>query len=88
MYGYAFAAIASTIVLGAAVVFSGLFPNVMPSSLDPAHSLTVYNASSSRLTLQVMSIVALFFVPVVLAYQGWSYYVFSKRISRDAIPRE
>jgi cytochrome bd ubiquinol oxidase subunit II len=35
-----------------------------------------------------MSIVALFFVPIVLAYQGWSYYVFKKRVSRDAIPRE
>lgn len=88
MGGYAFAAIALTIVLGAAVVFSGLFPNVMPSSLDPANSLTIYNASSSRLTLQIMSVVALLFVPVVLAYQGWSYYVFSKRISRDSIPRE
>jgi cytochrome bd ubiquinol oxidase subunit II len=88
MLGYAFGAIAFTIVLGAAVVFSGLFPNVMPSSLDPAYSLTVYNASSSRLTLQVLTVVALLFVPVVLAYQGWSYYVFSKRISRDAIPRE
>lgn len=88
MHTYAFAAIATTIVLGAAVVFSGLFPNVLPSSLDPAHSLTIYNASSSKLTLQVMSVVALFFVPIVLAYQGWSYYVFGKRISRDAIPRE
>ena len=88
MQGYAFAFTAATILLGAAVVFYGLFPNVMPSSIDTAYSLTVYNASSSQLTLQVMSIVALFFVPVVLAYQGWSYYVFSKRISRDAIPRE
>lgn len=88
MQGYAFAAIAFTIVLGAAVVFYGLFPNVMPSSLDAAYSLTVYNASSSQLTLQVMTVVALFFVPIVLAYQGWSYYVFSQRISRDAIPRE
>ncbi|MDR4988796.1 MAG: cytochrome d ubiquinol oxidase subunit II [Bacteroidales bacterium] len=88
MQGYAFAAMAATILLGASVVFYGLFPNVMPSSLDPAYSLTVYNASSSQLTLRIMSIVALFFVPIVLAYQGWSYYVFSKRITRDAIPRE
>ncbi len=88
MQGYAFASIAVTIVLGAAVVFSGLFPNVMPSSLDAAHHLTVYNASSSTMTLKIMTIVALFFVPIVLAYQGWSYYVFSQRISRDAIPRE
>ncbi len=88
MQGYAFAAMAGTILLGTAVVFYGLFPNVMPSSLDSAYSLTVYNASSSQLTLRIMSIVALFFIPVVLAYQGWSYYVFSKRVSRDAIPRE
>lgn len=88
MQGYAFAAMAATILLGASVVFYGLFPNVMPSSLDPSYSLTVYNASSSQLTLRIMSIVALLFVPVVLAYQGWSYYVFSKRVTRDAIPRE
>ncbi len=88
MQGYAFGAMAATILLGTAVVFAGLFPNVMPSSLDPAYSLTVYNASSSQMTLQIMSVVALFFVPIVLAYQGWSYYVFGKRVSRAAIPRE
>ncbi len=88
MQGYAFGFVALTILMGAAVVFYGLFPNVMPSSINEAYHLTVYNASSSDLTLKIMSIVALFFVPIVLAYQGWSYYVFSKRISRDAIPRE
>ncbi len=88
MQMYAFGAMALTILLGTSVIFYGLFPNVMPSSLDPAYSLTVYNASSSDLTLRIMSVVALFFVPIVLAYQGWSYYVFSKRVSRDAIPRE
>lgn len=87
MQGYAFASIAATILLGAAVVFYGLFPNVMPSSMDAAYSLTVYNASSSDLTLQIMTIVALFFVPIVLAYQGWSYYIFSKRVTRDSIAR-
>jgi cytochrome bd ubiquinol oxidase subunit II len=88
MQGYAFGFIAMTILMGTAVIFYGLFPNVMPSSLNPEYSLTVYNASSSTLTLKIMTIVALFFVPIVLAYQGWSYYVFSKRVSRDAIPRE
>ncbi len=88
MQMYAFGAMALTILLGTSVIFYGLFPNVMPSSLDPAYSLTVYNASSSQLTLRILSVVALFFVPIVLAYQGWSYYVFSKRVSRDAIPRE
>ncbi|TVQ13403.1 MAG: cytochrome d ubiquinol oxidase subunit II [Bacteroidetes bacterium] len=88
MQMYAFGAMAVTILLGTSVIFYGLFPNVMPSSLDPAFSLTIYNASSSQLTLKIMSVVALFFVPIVLAYQGWSYYVFSKRVTRDAIPRE
>jgi len=87
MQQYAFASIALTIVLGTAVIFYGLFPNVMPSSLNEAYNLTVYNASSSEKTLKIMTIVALFFVPIVLAYQGWSYYVFARRIGRDAIPR-
>ncbi|HHN48269.1 MAG TPA: cytochrome d ubiquinol oxidase subunit II, partial [Bacteroidales bacterium] len=88
MQGYAFASIALTIVLGTAVIFYGLFPNVMPSSLNEAYNLTIYNASSSQMTLKIMTIIALFFVPIVLAYQGWSYYIFARRIGRDAIPRE
>lgn len=83
----AFAATGLTIALGTAVVFAGLFPNVMPSTINPEYSLTVYNASSSRLTLTVMSVVALFFVPIILLYQGWSYYVFRQRVTREAIPR-
>lgn len=87
MQHYAFASIALTILLGTAVIFYGLFPNVMPSSINEAYNLTVYNASSSALTLKIMTIVALIFVPVVLAYQGWSYYVFARRIGRDSIPK-
>jgi cytochrome d ubiquinol oxidase subunit II len=56
---------------------------VLVSSLDNAWSLTVYNASSSPYTLRVMTIVALIFVPIVLLYQGWSYWVFRKRIGRE-----
>jgi cytochrome bd ubiquinol oxidase subunit II len=74
--------------LGTAVIFYGLFPNVMPSSLNEAYNLTIYNASSSQMTLKIMTIVALFFVPIVLAYQGWSYYIFAKRIGRSDIPKE
>lgn len=85
--GLAFGATGLTIVLGTAVIFTGLFPKVMPSTLDPAYSLTIYNASSSPLTLKVMTIVALVFVPVVVAYQAWSYHVFRQRVTRDAIPR-
>ncbi len=58
-----------------------MFPRVMISSTNPAWSLTIYNASSSQYTLTVMSIVALIFVPIVLAYQGWTYYMFRKRVT-------
>jgi cytochrome d ubiquinol oxidase subunit II len=56
----------------------------MISSLNPDWSLTIYNASSGSYTLKVMSIVALIFVPIVLLYQGWSYYVFRERIGRES----
>jgi len=52
----------------------------MVSSLNPEWSLTIYNAAASPYTLRVMTIVALIFVPVVLIYQGWTYWVFRQRI--------
>lgn len=79
-FGRAFAATALTIVFTVATVFTGLFPRVMVSSLDPAWSLTIYNASSSFTTLTVMSIVALIMVPIVLAYQVWTYWTFRKPV--------
>ncbi len=81
--GWAFVMTALTIILSVAGVALGLYPRVMVSSLNPEWSLTVYNASSSDYTLRVMSIVALIFVPIVLIYQGWSYYVFRQRLSTD-----
>jgi cytochrome d ubiquinol oxidase subunit II len=63
----------------------GLYPRVMVSSLNPDWSLTIYNASSSPYTLRVMTIVALIFVPIVLLYQGWSYWIFRKRIGREDV---
>ena len=83
--GWAFTATSFTIIMATIVAFQGLYPRVMPSSLDPAFDLTIYNASSSNLTLTIMLIVALFFVPIVLVYQGWSYWVFRKRITRESI---
>jgi cytochrome d ubiquinol oxidase subunit II len=71
------------IILATVMVFSGLFPRLMISTLDPAYSLTIYNASSSPYTLKVISIVAAIFVPFVLLYQGWTYWIFRKRISPD-----
>jgi cytochrome d ubiquinol oxidase subunit II len=82
-HGWAFVMSGLTIALAAMTVAIGLYPRVMVSSLNPAWSLTIYNASSSPYTLRIMSIVALFLVPIVLLYQGWSYWVFRKRIGRE-----
>ncbi|MFZ2324886.1 MAG: cytochrome d ubiquinol oxidase subunit II [Ignavibacteriaceae bacterium] len=79
--GWAFVMTGITIVFSTITIFMGLFPRVMVSSSNSDWSLTIYNASSSPYTLQVMSIVALIFVPIVLAYQAWSYWIFRKRIS-------
>lgn len=59
----------------------------MPSSTDPAFSLTIANASSTPNTLGVMSVVALCVLPFVLAYQAWTYWVFRRRVGRSSIPR-
>ncbi len=82
--GVAFVASALTIGLAVASLFLALFPDVMPSSTDPAFSLTTTNAASTPYTLTIMTIVAVIFVPLVLLYQGWTYYVFRKRVT---VPR-
>lgn len=68
--------------IGSAIItlFVILFPRVMISSLNPEWSLTIYNASSGPYTLQVMTIVTVIFLPFVLAYQAWSYWVFRNRV--------
>jgi cytochrome d ubiquinol oxidase subunit II len=78
----------TSVVLVAAVVliFGSLFPDVMPSTTDPAFSLTVDNASSTPYTLTVMTWVALVLTPFVLLYQGWTYWVFRRRIGVGDIP--
>ncbi|MEN6410861.1 MAG: cytochrome d ubiquinol oxidase subunit II, partial [Anaerolineaceae bacterium] len=78
--GWAFTVNSLAILLFVAALFLGLYPRVMVSSLDPAWSLTVANTASGATTLRTMSIIALIFVPIVLAYQGWSYWIFRKRI--------
>lgn len=83
--GWAFTMTGLTIAIATLTFFATLFPRVMVSSLNPAWSLTIYNASSSPYTLKVMSIVALLGVPVVLAYQIWTYWVFRQRVSRSLV---
>jgi cytochrome d ubiquinol oxidase subunit II len=84
--GWAFAGTAAAIGLAVACLFAGLFPDVLPSTVDPANSLTVDNAASTPYTLKIMTWVAVVFTPIVLAYQGWTYWVFRKRIGVDHIP--
>ncbi|MFZ5851631.1 MAG: cytochrome d ubiquinol oxidase subunit II, partial [Actinomycetota bacterium] len=84
--GWAFAGTAAAIGLAVASLFVGLFPNVLPSSLDPAWSLTTTNAASTAYTLRIMTWVAVAFTPVVLVYQGWTYWVFRRRIGTQHIP--
>ena len=79
--GWAFVGTAATIVLAVASLFVALFPDVMPSTTDPAFSLTTTNASSTDYTLGIMTVVAVVFTPLVLAYQGWSYWIFRKRVT-------
>jgi cytochrome bd ubiquinol oxidase subunit II len=83
MEGWAFVMTSLHIVLTQITFYLLMFPRVMISSTNPDYSLTIYNASSSQYTLTVMSIIALIFVPIVLAYQGWSYYIFRKRITAE-----
>jgi cytochrome bd ubiquinol oxidase subunit II len=83
---WAFGFSGATVVLAVASLFVALFPDVMPSTTDPAYSLTIENASSTTYTLTIMTWVTVAMLPVVLLYQGWTYWVFRSRISRDAIP--
>ena len=72
---------AVAIAFSLVTAFLIMYPRVMISSINPEYSLTIYNASSSPYTLQVMTVVALIFVPIVLVYQAWSYWVFRKRLT-------
>ncbi|NYD65969.1 cytochrome d ubiquinol oxidase subunit II [Agromyces atrinae] len=83
--GWSFAFMVVTIAAAVFGLFAALFPAVMPASNDPANSLTIANASSSEYTLTVMSWTALIFLPLILLYQGWTYWVFRKRITRASI---
>ncbi|WP_322984427.1 cytochrome d ubiquinol oxidase subunit II [Streptomyces sp. S584] len=83
--GWSFALSGVTITAAVAMLFLTLFPNVMPSSLNDAWNLTVSNASSSPYTLKIMIWCAGIATPVVLLYQGWTYWVFRKRIGTHHI---
>jgi cytochrome d ubiquinol oxidase subunit II len=84
--GWAFAA---TMVVVAAVVvllFGSMYPNLLPSTLNPDWNVTIYNGSSTPYTLAIMSWASLTLLPLVMGYQAWTYWVFRRRITADAIP--
>ena len=82
-FGKAFLSGALTITFATIMVFAGLYPRILISTIKPEYSLTIYNASASPYTLKVMSIVAAIFLPFVLAYLAWTYWVFRGRITGD-----
>ena len=84
--GKAFSALGAFLALGSASIFAAVFPVVLPSTLNEAFDLTVSNASSSDYTLGLMSVVAAFGLPLVIAYQAWTYWVFRRRVSAAHIP--
>jgi cytochrome d ubiquinol oxidase subunit II len=84
--GWGFLGTFVAIALGVAGLFLGLFPDVMPTSLADGVSLTTSNAAATHYTLTIMTVVAVIFTPLVLAYQAWSYWVFRKRIAVHHIP--
>jgi cytochrome d ubiquinol oxidase subunit II len=61
----------------------GLYPNMFPSNIDAAYSLTAHNSASSPLTLKIMLVVVIIFVPIVLAYQIWSYNLFKGKVTKE-----
>jgi cytochrome bd ubiquinol oxidase subunit II len=80
--GFAFAATTVTIATCIVTIFIDLYPNVMVSSTRAAYNLTVHNTASGPYSLKVMTVVVVIFLPFVLAYQVWTYYVFRQRVSR------
>ena len=84
--GWAFVATTVVVGRGGRPAVRVLYPNLVPSTLNPDWSLTIYNASSTPYTLKIMTWVAVIFAPLVIAYQAWTYWVFRQRISADRIP--
>lgn len=83
----ALAFVTSSLTIACVILTAGvtMFPFVMPSSTVPNISLTMWDATSSLLTLQVMTVVAAIFVPIVLAYTSWSYYKMFGRLDKNFI---
>lgn len=84
--GLAFTGYAAFGTFGVAAVFAGMFPRVLPSTVDPTFDLTLMNAANGNYTLGVMTVITAVSLPVILAYQAWSYWIFRQRITPGMIP--
>jgi cytochrome bd ubiquinol oxidase subunit II len=82
-FGRVFITTCVTVAFVVLTIFAMLYPQVMVSSLNPLWSLTIQNAASSPYTLKLMTIVALVLLPLILLYQGWSYWVFRNRVAGE-----
>jgi cytochrome bd ubiquinol oxidase subunit II len=81
--GWAFTATGVAIAVSIVSVFSDLYPRVFVSSTNASYSLTVQNTAAGSYSLKAMTVVAAVFLPLVLVYTAWNYYVFRRRISPD-----
>jgi cytochrome d ubiquinol oxidase subunit II len=80
-WGWAFVATALTIASMVVSIFADMYPNVLVSTLSEANNLTIHNAASGSYALKVMTIIAVIFLPAVLAYQAWTYHVLRRRLT-------
>ena len=81
---------ASCILIVGVTLFgvAGLYPNLLPSSINPAYSMTIFNSASSPLTLKIMLGVALIFVPIIIIYQSWVYHFFKDKVKTSELAQE
>lgn len=86
--GWSFAGTAATVAGVVITLFTSLYPRLIPSTTDPAFSLTIHNSSATHYTLTIMTWSAVVLVPIVLAYQAWSYWTFRKRITLPPVDAE
>ncbi|MGD9621234.1 MAG: cytochrome d ubiquinol oxidase subunit II [Mycolicibacterium sp.] len=84
--GWAFASMVLVIAAVVVLIFGSMYPNLLPSTLNPDWNVTIENGSSTPYTLRIMTWASLTLLPLVIGYQAWSYWVFRKRISADSIP--
>ncbi|PKN33579.1 MAG: cytochrome d ubiquinol oxidase subunit II [Deltaproteobacteria bacterium HGW-Deltaproteobacteria-19] len=85
---WAFLASCAAVLMTVSTGIAGLFPNLIPSRLDPAYSATLFNASSSPYTLKIMTVVVMVFVPMVIAYQIWVYRVFRHKVNASELAKD